>query len=640
LALTSLTIKNIRKSFGADEILADVSLTVTDDMRLGLVGPNGAGKTTLLRIISGELSADAGSVHMAPGIAAGYLRQEADAGTSETVWQTMLRVFDSAFAMEARLRELEHDMEEAAAHPDQWRRVSAEYDRVTKAFEEAGGYGYKSAIRGVLSGLGLGEELYDQPCSTLSGGQRSRLGLAQLLLQKPGLLLLDEPTNHLDMDAVAWLEGYLKSWQGAVVLVSHDRWLLDQLCTHTAELHGGRADVYTGGYTSFIAQRQEKRRLQEKAYETNQKELDRQKKVVQQYYDWGRMNSRNFVKAKAREKMLEKMERVDRPERQRDKISLTLNASQRSGNDVLTAEDLEMAFDDNLLFSGLSIDLKKGDKAALIGQNGIGKTTLLRIIAEQLRPVSGSVTLGAGVTVGYYDQLQQTLDSDSIVLDELRGIAPQMSDGELRNVLAAFLFRGDDVFKRVAMLSGGEKGRLSLLKLMMGRDNLLLLDEPTNHLDMDSREVLEDALLHFDATVLFVSHDRYFMGKIATRVLEMTRETVTQFGGGWSEYLAFLEKQKTADEMPDLGLTKTEAAKQKRAIRDAELRQREAKKRLEKIEADIAALEDKLSEIEQTLADPAGISEDQLLALSQTHADVQVQIDALMTEWEQAHEAV
>ena len=436
------------------------------------------------------------------------------------------------------------------------------------------------------------------------------------------------------------MEGYLKSWQGAVVLVSHDRWLLDQLCTHTADLHGGHADVYIGGYTSFIAQRQEKRRLQEKAYETNQKEIDRQKKVVQQYYDWGRMNSRNYVKAKAREKMLDKMERVDRPERERDKISLTLSAAHRSGNDVLTAENLEMAFDDNPLFSGLDIDLKKGDKAALIGANGIGKTTLLRIIAGRLNPIAGSVTLGTGVTVGYYDQLQQTLDNNCIVLDELRSIAPQMSDGELRNVLAAFLFRGDDVFKKVAMLSGGEKGRLSLLKLMMGQDNLLLLDEPTNHLDMDSREVLEDALMHFNGTVLLVSHDRYFMSKIATRVLEMTRETVTQYDGSWDDYLASLEKQKAPDETPDAGVTKTEAAKQKRAHRDEEMRQREAKKRLVQIEEDIAALEDKLGGIERTLADPAGIGEDELVALSLTHADVQDQIDALMAQWEQAHEAL
>ena len=617
-----------------------MSLTVTDDMRLGLVGPNGAGKTTLLKIISGEILPDGGTVGIATDIAVGYLRQETGAGSDATVWETMLGVFDHVFEMEARMRQLEHDMAAAAGDSEGWRRVSAEYERVTATFEDAGGYGYKSAIKGVLSGLGLGEDVYDRQSCTLSGGQRSRMMLAQLLLQKPGLLLLDEPTNHLDMDAVNWLEGYLKAWHGAVVLVSHDRWLLDQLCTHTAEMQGGTADVYHGGYSSFATQRREKRRLQQKAYETNQREIKRQQKVVQQYYDWGRQNSRNYAKAKAREKILDKMERVDKPLHERDKMALRLSADSRGGNDVLKAESLEMAFGDNRLFSGMDIDIKKGDRAALIGANGIGKTTLLRIIAGRLTPISGTVTLGAGVEAGYYDQLQQTLDAGSTVLSEMQDTFPAQSDGELRNSLASFLFRGDDVFKRISVLSGGEKGRLSLLKLMMGGANLLLLDEPTNHLDMDSREVLEDALMQFDGTVLFVSHDRYFINRVATCVFEMKADTVAQYDGNWTDYLAFLDKQKVQQENPDSGLTKTQIAKQKRLKRDEEIRLREARRRIKQLEEDIGMLEEKLAQVEKKLADPASLEEDALHALSREHEDVQAQIEALMSAWEQAQEEV
>jgi len=323
--LTILTLKNINKSFGADVVLKDVSFTLTDEMRIGLVGPNGAGKTTLMRIVCGEMTADGGSVSIAPGAEVGYLAQEVPAGTQTTVWETMLAVFERAFALEARMREIEHEMEDAAADADKWERISREYDRVTRAFEDAGGYGYKSAINGVLKGLGLPEETFDRAVSTLSGGQRARLALARLLLQKPSLLLLDEPTNHLDTDAVGWLEEYLTTWQGAVVAVSHDRYFLDRLCTHTADMHRGVVDVYIGNYSAFIMQREEKRRLQEKAFEHNQREIKRQEKIIEQYYNWGRINGgKNFIKAKARENLLSKMERVERPESERDKMALQL----------------------------------------------------------------------------------------------------------------------------------------------------------------------------------------------------------------------------------------------------------------------------------------------------------------------------
>lgn len=634
--MTALSIKNISKSFGADEILKDITFSVQDDMRLGLVGPNGAGKTTLLRIIAGEIDSDAGTVSVPSSVSIGYLVQEAKVTSEATVWEFMLRVFENAFALEERMRSLEHEMEEAACDAARWEKISHEYERVTVSFEEAGGYGYKSAIQGVLKGLGLLEDIYDRPVVTLSGGQRSRLLLAKLLLEKPELLMLDEPTNHLDTQAINWLETYLKTWEGAVIIVSHDRWFLDQLCTHIAEMHRGIVDIYKGNYTSFIAQRQEKRRLQMKAYEHNQREIKRQEKIVQQYYDWGRINGgKNFIKAKAREKMLDKMERVDKVESEHGKMSLKLTAQKRGGNDVLMVEDLAMAFDEPL-FTGLDIHLVKGDKAALVGANGIGKTTLLRIIASKLRPIQGTVNIGAGIEISYYDQLQENLDPKKTVLEEMQDAFPKMLDGEIRNMLGAFLFQGDDAFKKISALSGGEKGRLSLLKMMLGQGNLLLLDEPTNHLDMDSREILEDALCDFDGTVLFVSHDRYFINKVANRMLEMKRDTVTQYTGNWSDYLAFLEKQKNASEEQESGLTKTAEAKIKRAEREKEKRIREAKKRVKQLEANIEEQEARLAEIEQTLADPSGMDEDELIALSKEHEIVQNDIKTLMENWEAA----
>lgn len=639
--MVALTINNISKSFGADEVLKNISLMLTDEQRLGLVGPNGAGKTTLLRIISGEMAADSGSVSIANPAGLGYLSQEVPAGTQDTVWQTMLAVFDDVFAMEKRMRELEHEMADAAADSDAWRRVSREYERVTRAFEEADGYGYKSAIGGVLKGLGLEEETFEQPVDTLSGGQRARLALGRLLLKKPTLLLLDEPTNHLDAGAIEWLEGYLKSWRGAVILVSHDRWFLDQLCTHVAGLYNNTLSVETGNYSAFAMKRQEQRHLQQKAYEHNQKEIKRQEAVIERYKVWGRSGGgKNFIKAQARQHLLDKMERVERPDAERARMSLQLDGG-ASGEDVLTAENLSMSFGDKSLFEDLSFRLFRGDSAALVGPNGVGKTTLLRIVAGRLMPLSGDVELGTGVKAGYYDQLQEGLSDRLTVIEELREAYPSKTDAELRNMLAGFLFFGDDVFKPISALSGGEKGRLALLKLMMARPALLLLDEPTNHLDMDSREALEDALIDFDGTILFVSHDRYFINRVASRVLELKDRSLTSFEGNWSDYQAMLEARKNAASQPayiDDGLTKTEAAKRRRLSREEEQRAKEAQLRVTQIEKEIAQAEQRLQQIETKLADPSVLKETDIVALSGEHEAVQRQIEALMDRWEQACE--
>jgi len=633
-----LSVKDIAKSFAADTVLSGVTLTLTDDMRMGIVGPNGAGKTTLLRIICGEIGADSGAVSSCGRV--GYLMQEVSEGTRETVWNTMLAVFERAFELEKRLRELERQMENAADNESEWQRVSREYDRVTQAFEDAGGYGYKSSINGVLKGLGLGEDVYERPVCTLSGGQRARLMLAKLLLEKPQLLLLDEPTNHLDTDAVTWLESYLKTWQGAVMIVSHDRWFLDQTCTHIAELHNGAIDVYTGNYTAFVKQRDEKRRLAQKAYEHNQREIARQKKVIQQYRAWGNSGGgKNFIKMHARETLLNKMERLEKPDAGNGKISLKLSSSSRGSTDVLMMRDVSLSWPDSQapLFSGVNLHLYKGERAALVGPNGIGKTTLLRIAAQRLAPSEGHIAAGAGVCAGYYDQLQENLDLKLTVIEEIRGDYPELDDGEIRSILASFLFFGDDVFKPVSALSGGEKGRLSLLKLMLGQDNLLLLDEPTNHLDMNSREMLEEALCEFDGTVLFVSHDRYFINKVATRVLELKNGTLTSFSGNWSDYTAALEKLNAPPQEIDTGVTKTAAARQKRAEKEKEAAAREAKKRIVQIEREIDDTEKQLAQIEAQLADPSALDGTQIASLSDAYAQKSMALEALLAEWERAH---
>ena len=634
--MTILTLKNISKSFGIDEVLKDVSFTVTDKSILGLVGSNGAGKTTLLRIITGEHQCDSGSVAIPSSVQVSYLEQEANEHTDLNVWELMLTVFDDVFALEDKMRSLEHRMQDAANDHELWDKISHEYDLATTAFEDAGGYGYESAIKGVLTGLGLYADVYQQKVDTLSGGQRSRLYLAKMLLEKPGLLLLDEPTNHLDIDALSWLESYLKQWQGAVIIVSHDRYFLDQLCTDIVEIDHGVSTSYKGNYTDYINERESQRELQMKAYEKNQLDIKRYKQMIERYKSWGRQGAhKSFVKARAKQRELDRLERVDKVAN-KTSMKLSLSAEHRGGNDVLTVENLSMGFDGTQLFSGLDISLNRGDKAALIGANGIGKTTLLRIISSQLAPKSGTVTLGSKITLSYYDQLQQNLDPSLTVIEQMREEFPRMDDGEIRNCLAGFLFFGDDIDKKISTLSGGEKGRLSLLMLMLGKGNLLLLDEPTNHLDMDSREVLEDALSDFDGTVLFVSHDRYFINKLATRMLEMKSDEVIQYKGNWSDYIEFLDKQKQSEleEEADPTLTKTAAYKQKKEQRIAALNEREHQKKLQELEDSIAQAEEELAGIEQSLSHPETLSDEDIAGLSKQHEQVQQKIDELLGEWE------
>lgn len=627
-----LSAQDITKAYGENTILENVSFAIEEGERVGLVGPNGAGKTTLLRILCGELESDAGSVSLRGGCSLGYLEQSASLDTQRTVYEEMLTVFAPAFAMEARMRELEARMGEVHdADPMAYRQAANEYDSLLSRFEEAGGYGYKSAIAGVLTGLGLPPETHQQPIWQLSGGQRSRVALGKMLLTKPSLLLLDEPTNHLDLEAAAWLEGYLRSFPGAVLVVSHDRWFLDGVCQRMLELSFSHITSYDGNFSSYLEQREERYQQQLKAYQLNQKEIARKEAIIARYRSFNREKS--IRAARSWEKKLEKTERLEKPQTT-ESMFFRLDTGRQSGNDVLLTENLSMAFGEKPLFSGLDLHLRAGDRAALIGPNGVGKTTLLRILDGQLRPTAGTFLLGAGVQVGYYDQQQALLDPRNTVLDEIWNDHTQMTHTQVRNALAAFLFRGEDVEKRVAELSGGEKGRLSLLKLMLNRGNLLLLDEPTNHLDIDSRQVLEEALVDFPGTVILVSHDRYFINRVANRIVEMNPDGFTQYPGNWEDYLYHQSLAKNPQPEGQGEVTRTALAKERRRSREQQERRRQLRAQCSEAEKQVTESEARLSALEEKLWDNT-LSAQELEEASRDYAKEQALLEKLMARWEE-----
>ncbi len=632
--MIQLTLEKIGKYYGVDTVLEDISLALQDRQRLGIVGANGAGKTTLLRIVTGELAADEGRVYRSDSLRLGYLAQESMTVPDGTPWEEMLTVFADVFAMEDRLRRLEHDMGEAVNDEPTLTRLSNEYARLTERFEAANGYGYRSAILGVLKGLGFDDEQINRRASTLSGGQQSRLGLAKLLLRRPDLLLLDEPTNHLDIGSIGWLEDYLNSYAGAVIVVSHDRYFLDAVCNSIGEISNHRLSLYEGNYTEYMIEREERIRLQQKAYDLNRREIERHEQIIRRYKQYNREKS--IRAAHSWEKKLSKIERVDQV-REEATVRFAFETTRRTGSDVLLAEGLGKSFGPVRLFQNMDLTIRAGDRVGIVGRNGIGKTTLLRILMGELVQEAGHFQWGTGVQVGYYDQKQQGLSPEKTVIDEVWDAYRTLEPQKIRDTLAAFLFRGDDVDKRIADLSGGERGRVALIKLLLGRYNVLLLDEPTNHLDTASCQVLEDALLDFDGTLLFVSHDRYFINRIATRVIEMTDDGVTDYPGNWDAYLNHkaVENRPPAFD-PNEGLTKTERRRQDRQSREAEAELRERRREVKRLEDAITAAEGELAALEEQLSDPAALSPGEIAALSARHDEQKQACDALVEQWETA----
>lgn len=635
--MTVLTLSGVSKAFGVNVILEDINLTLQDGQRMGLVGVNGSGKSTLLKVICGEEQPDSGTVSLVKGWKVGYLTQQADILSDSTCYQEMERAMEPVKRMEERLRELEEQMAQAHQNPDEFERISRQYDLTLQRFEHAGGYEWRSRIRGVLSGLGFTQAQQEQNASQLSGGERTRLCLARMLLVAPDLLLLDEPTNHLDLEATAWLESALKKYEGAVIVISHDRYFLDEVCDCMAELSGHHLKQYTGNYTEFSRKRAADRERQEKEYELQQAEIARQKAIIARYRMYNREKS--IRAAASREKVLERMELVERPT-QEQTVHFRFTARRRTGDDVLMTEELSKAFDGRQLFEHVAMHIRAGERVALIGPNGVGKSTLLKIVVKQLQPDTGYVRYGANLDIGYYDQHQENLHMDKQVIDEIWDDYPYMEPDQVRGALALFLLTGDEVFQPVSTLSGGERGRLALTKLMLRRDNFLIFDEPTNHLDMDSREVLEQALKDFTGTLLFVSHDRYFINRLATRVLELSEHGVKEYQGNYDDYVEKKRKLEMGeDEEETQGRTRTEIYKEQRKQRMAQSELRQLRARVQDLEKLIAAKEDEISAIEERMGDPAVYQQaDGAAQLNRDYERAKGELEALYDEWSEKSE--
>ena len=630
-----LALQEVKKSFGTHEVLKNVSFTLQEADRMGLVGVNGCGKSTLMKIIAGEETADGGSVNIQKGLRIGYLAQQGELSGKETVQEVLEKVFDPVVRMEEEMRALELEMAEHGGDPETLRRLGGRYDALTRAFERQNGYGWRSQVTGVLKGLKLWE-MREMETGRLSGGERTRLCLGRMLLSEPDLLLLDEPTNHLDLKSITWLEEYLNSYRGAVLVISHDRYFLDHVCNRMAELILGTVETYTGNYTQYTEKRAEVYETRMKAWELQQKEIARQEAVIAMYKRFNREKSIRL--ARSREKRLEKIERLEKPQEE-GTVSFRFDTRRRTGEDVLQTEGLEKSFGERKLFGNVRMHIRAGERIALIGDNGTGKTTLLRCLTGEEKPDHGSIRWGTGVDIGYYDQHQAGLHPQKTVLDEVWDRFPRMEQYEVRGALGMFLFTGDDVFALIDTLSGGEKGRVALTELMLRKDNVLLLDEPTNHLDMDSREVLEDALADYPGTILAVSHDRYFINRFAEKVFVLEEDGIREYLGNYDSYLAKVSR----DAEPDgetAGMTRTAIDKEKKRSREEQQRLKAAQEKLKKAEEAISKAEKEAEEMEKELADPETWADPEA-AQEKTKAynRLKEEIERLYAEWETLSEA-
>lgn len=597
-----LSCQNISKAFIEDTVLSNVSFHIEDYEKAAVVGINGAGKTTLLRIIVGELAPDSGQVILSKGKTIGYLAQNAGLQSENSIYDELLSVKSNLVALEQQIRETELAMKDAGEAA--LSSLMEKYSLFTHKYESGGGYTYKSELIGVLKGLGFDEEEFSKSIATLSGGQKTRVALGKLLLLSPDLIILDEPTNHLDMQSIAWLETYLLNYKGAVLIVSHDRFFLDRIAGKIIELDQSQATVFSGNYSDYAKKKEQLRLAAWNAYLNQQREIRHQEEVIEKLRSFNREKS--IKRAESREKMLDKIEVLDKPTEVRADMHLSLTPRIKSGNDVLVVEELSKAFDSQALFANVSFAVKRGEHVAIIGDNGTGKTTLLKILNGLLPADSGVFRLGTNVEIGYYDQEHHVLHSEKTLFEEISDDYPYLTNTEIRNVLAAFLFTGDDVFKRVCDLSGGEKGRVSLAKLMLSNANFLILDEPTNHLDIMSKEILEDAINRYEGTVLYVSHDRYFINRTASRILELTGRTFVNYIGNYDYYLE--KKDILSVSLPAAQQAASTADSESKADwkqqKEEQARQRKRENDLKKCEERIEKLETRKQELEAEMAKP------------------------------------
>jgi len=635
-----LQCSHINKSFITDVVLSDVSFHINEHEKAAIVGVNGSGKTTLIKIIMNRLTADSGEVIIAKDTTVGYLAQNQEYESDHTILQEMQDAKPEILQIERQLAALSSKMNEATGKALE--DYIKQFDAAQHRFVQLNGYAYQSELTGVLKGLGFAEKDFEKPVSSLSGGEKTRVALAKMLLTAPDLIILDEPTNHLDLNAIRWLEGYLAQYKGAVLIVAHDRYFLDKTVTKVIELRQTKATVYMGNYTEYSKKRQAVLDAMMKQYMNQQAEIKHQEEVIAKLRQFNREKS--IKRAESREKQLEKIERLEKPQEEKTQMQLLFTPKYQSGNDVLSVENLSKSFDGRTLFENINFSIKRGEHVAIIGGNGTGKTTLLKILNELLPADSGSFTLGTNVDIGYYDQEHHVLHMEKTVFEEIQDTYPHMTNTEVRNLLAAFLFTEDDVFKQVKSLSGGERGRVSLAKLMLSDANFLILDEPTNHLDIDSKAILENAINHFEGTVLYVSHDRYFINTTATRILDLTNQKILDYIGNYDYYLEKKEamelahlSERAADDDKE---NSSASAKEDRKLswqqqKEEQARIRKIENDLRKTEAEIEALETANEELDALLTDPANAANSvKLQELAEKKAENDSRLEELMECWE------
>jgi len=629
-----------------NQVLKNVSFHIEDHEKAAIVGINGAGKTTLLRIIVGEMTPDDGQVVLAKDKTLGYLAQNSTVDTSHTIYEELLSVKADLLRLEEKIRECENNMKHADG--DALEDLMKQYTSLTHAFETGGGYLYRSELVGVLKGLGFTEDEFSKPVATLSGGQKTRVALGRLLLQNPDLIILDEPTNHLDMTSIAWLETYLLNYKGAVLIVSHDRYFLDRIAGKVIEIDQSKATTFMGNYSDYAVKKEQLRVAAWNAYMNQQRDIKHQEEVIEKLKSFNREKS--IKRAESREKMLDKIEVIEKPSEVRTDMKLTLTPRILSGNDVLTVEHLSKSFDSHKLFTDVNFEIKRGEHVAIIGDNGSGKTTLLKILNGLVPADQGTFRLGSNVEIGYYDQEHHVLHSEKTLFEEISDDYPYLNNTQIRNVLAAFLFTGEDVFKRISDLSGGERGRVSLAKLVLSNANFLILDEPTNHLDIMSKEILEDALNGYEGTILYVSHDRYFINRTAHRILDLTEGQFVSYVGNYDYYLekhdtvmaaieANAPQNADADSAVAAKAAESEVKLDWKAQKEEQARLRKKENDLKKCEEKIAELEARISEIDTEMSDPAiGTQVAKLQELSKEQTSCQEQLEKLYEQWEELAE--
>ena len=632
-----LNATNISKSFGSNEIIKDANFLVNEHEKVAIVGVNGAGKTTLLKILTGEEHADSGNVILAKDAKLGYLRQINNVDSTLSIIDELYTVIEHILNMEKRMLEMQEQMQHLSG--EALEELYSSYTALTHSYELIDGYAAKSKVIGILKGLGFDENDFDRKINTLSGGQKTRVFLAKLLLEEPDIILLDEPTNHLDLRSIEWLESYLLNYKGAVIIVSHDRYFLDKIVSKVIDIENAEVQMYSGNYSDFSAKKQMLLDAKMKEYLNQQQEIKHQEAVITKLKQFNREKS--IKRAESRQKQLEKIERVEAPKTHIENMRLSLDISKESGKDVLTVHDLSKSFDEKHLFSNINFEIKRGERVAIIGDNGTGKTTLLKIINGLLTPDTGEVIYGSNVSIAYYDQEHQVLHMDKTLFDEISDTYPEMNNTQIRNILAAFLFTGEDVYKKIGDLSGGERGRVSLVKLMLSKANFLLLDEPTNHLDILSKDVLESALNSFPGTICYVSHDRYFINKTATRILDLTGNILLNYIGNYDYYIEKREAVEGAANLSNNNIEEkpTEISDSKQEWIENKTAQAQKKKvtnALNKCEKEIEKLEEKLALIDEEFANPEISSNvGKLMELQKEKTALEEKLEKLMNEWEE-----